>query len=167
MNIRTSILVTIAAGAAVCCTSLYAEPDAGFRINTGVYIDEGDPLIGAAYQIPVSSNAALVPGMEYVFLDNGKLLTFNLDSRFDLNANTSNPMWAGVGVGAIRREVRNFHNTDYGVNLTWGMEFNNRLNWRPYLSTKAVLSDQSYLMVGFGFSFSAPGSRSTTAPADQ
>ena len=52
-------------------TVALAEPSEGFRLNTGVYLDEGDPLIGLGYEIPVSANASIIPGAEYVFVDNG------------------------------------------------------------------------------------------------
>jgi|GEM_PF-6566299 len=141
----------------------FADNAQGFKLNTGVYVDEGDPLLGIAYEYPLSDKLAIVPGFEYVFVDNGDLYTFNVDSRFELDTNTQNPMWAGIGMGAIRREVGNFDDTDFGVNLMWGMDFDRGQNWMPYLSTKAVLSDDSYFMVGFGIRF---GNSSRAAPAN-
>ena len=138
-------------------TVALAEPSEGFRLNTGVYLDEGDPLIGLGYEIPVSANASIIPGAEYVFVDNGSLMTFNVDSRFDLDVNSRNPMWAGIGMGALHREVGRFEDTDYGINLTWGMDFDRNQSWMPYLNTKVILSEESYFMVGFGIRFGRGG----------
>ena len=141
-----------------------AEPVPGFRLNTGVYVDEGDAMVGLSYEIPVSGNLSIVPGAEYVFVDRGDMWTFNVDSRFDLNVNTRDPMWAGIGMGAIRREIGRFEDTDYGVNLLWGMDFDRNQNWVPYVSTKAILSDNSHFAVTFGLRFgNRQGGRSASA----
>lgn len=96
-------------------------------------------------------------------MDNGKLWTLNLDTRFDLNTKTYNPVWGGIGVGVIHREIQNFRNTDYGVNLQWGMDFDQQQRWMPFISTKAVLSDKSYFMVGFGVRFGGARRSGTAA----
>ena len=142
MKTTTLILASLFSILPVCAN---AENAQGFKLNTGVYVDEGDPLLGLSYEIPIN---------------------FNLDGRFELDTNTRNPMWAGIGMGAIRREVGNFDETDFGVNLLWGMDFNRNQNWMPYLNTKAVLSDDSYFMVGFGIRFGHSGSSRSTASAD-
>ena len=163
MKTTTLILASLFSILPVCAN---AENAQGFKLNTGVYVDEGDPLLGLSYEIPINDKFAVVPGVEYVFVDRGDLYTFNLDGRFELDTNTRNPMWAGIGMGAIRREVGNFDETDFGVNLLWGMDFNRNQNWMPYLNTKAVLSDDSYFMVGFGIRFGHSGSSRSTASAD-
>lgn len=137
-----------------------AEPAEGFKLNTGVYVDEGDPYIGLSYQVPVSPNSAIVPGFEYLFVDRGTLMTFNVDGRFDLPASTVNPMWAGVGLAALHREVGNFENTDFGVNFLWGMDFERNQNWVPFVNAKAIVSDESYLGFSFGIRFGRSGNRS-------
>lgn len=152
--------------AASLTSFVHAEAQQGFKLSTGVYVDEGDPMLGVAYEIPIDSKFALIPGMEYVFVDNGDLMTFNLDSRFELNTPSENPMWAGIGMGAIRRKVGNFDDTDFGVNLQWGMDFDRGQNWMPYLNSKAVLSDESYFVVGFGIRFGTGSSSGTAVSAD-
>ena len=89
-------------------------------------------------------------------------MTFNVDSRFDLDLGTRNPMWAGVGMGAIRREIGRFDDTDYGVNLLWGMDFDRGQNWTPYLSAKTLVSDESYFAVSFGIRFGSSRSSSSS-----
>jgi hypothetical protein len=156
-KITATLLITAACSAGLAIPAM-ADPVQGFKLNTGVYIDEGDPMLGLSYEIPVDSNVAIVPGFEYIFVDRGDLTTFNVDSRFDLNTATRNPMWAGIGMAAIHREIGNFEDTDFGVNLLWGMDFDRGQNWMPYMNAKAVLSDESYLAIGFGIRFGRSGS---------
>lgn len=164
---RTHILLMACISSVVSMSAL-AEPVQGFKLNTGVYVDEGDPILGLAYEIPVDTNVAIVPGIEYIFVDNGDLTTFNVDSRFDLDTDSRNPIWAGIGMSAIRRDFGNFDDTDFGVNLLWGMDFDRNQNWMPYVNAKAVVSDDSYLSFGFGIRFGRSGANSAAvSPAGE
>jgi len=143
-----------------------ADPQTGLTLRTGAYIDEGDPLLGIDYQIPMSTRLSLVPNAEYVFVDRGDLFTFNVDSRYDLNPSAPNPMWVGAGVGAIHRDVGPVDDTDPALNLLWGMDFTSDKNWTPFVSSKAILSDDSELSINFGIRFGHIGGASTAQQSD-
>lgn len=163
-KVKSGTIVT-GSFAMIMAMPLLAEPVEGFRLNTGVYVDEGDLLVGIGYEFPVADNVSIVPGAEYVFVDRGDFYSFNVDTRIELNTSGRNPMWAGVGMGALHREIGNFEETDFGVNLLWGMDFDRNQNWMPYVSTKAVLSDESYFMVSFGLRFGG-GAGASSASAN-
>jgi len=151
----------IAAGLLSTAPLAGAEPQSGLNLRAGAYLDQGDPVLGIDYQIPVSPRLAIVPGAEYVFVDRGDLFTFNLDSRYDLNPSARNPMWVGAGVGAIHRDIGFVDDTDPAVNLLWGMDFNNADSWTPFVNSKAILTDNSEFSISFGIRFGQPGRRST------
>lgn len=153
--------MTATAGFLVFAPAVMADQESGLNLRGGAYVDEGDPLIGIDYQIPMSARFSVVPNAEYVFVDEGDLYTFNIDSRYDLNPSASNPMWVGAGVGAIHRDFGLEDDTDPTLNLLWGMDFATSEAWTPFISSKAIISDESEFAVNFGVRFGAGGSRST------
>jgi hypothetical protein len=148
---------------------VFADGKEGFILQAGTYFDIGEPFIGAGYQFPLNPRLSFVPNAEYVFVNNGDLYTVNLDSRYALNPAASNPMWVGAGIGMIRREAGPFNDTDSALNLMWGINFDsytgNLGNFTPFISTRAILSDDSEVGLSFGIRFG--GSQQTgSTPSD-
>lgn len=72
-----------------------------------------------------------------------------------------NPMWVGAGVGAIHRDIGLADDTDPALNLRWGMDFTNDEAWTPFISSKAVISDESEFGISFGIRFGQGGASAT------
>lgn len=152
-----------AAGLMATAPLAAADQDAGLGLRAGAYLDEGDPLLGLAYQLPVTSRFSVIPNAEYVFVDRGDLYTINVDGRYDLNPSSQNPMWVGAGVGMIHRDIGFEDDTDPALNLLWGMDFSTNESWTPFINTKAIVSDNSEFAFTFGVRFGQIGGGTTTA----
>lgn len=154
----------IIAGTSLAAVHAVAKPGEVWKLHTGITLEDVDPLLGVEYQIPVNDHFAVVPGIDYTFVAGGDRLSANVNSRFDLSTATRNAMWAGFGIGGIRRDTRFGNDTDMGINLLWGMEFDRGGNWTPYISSKAVFADDSDFVINFGFMFGRNTSTSTATP---
>lgn len=156
-------VAALAAAGLLVSAPAMSDPRSGLNLRAGAYFDEGDPLVGIDYQIPVSPRWSVIPNAEYVFVEAGDLYTVNVDTRYELNPSARNQMWVGAGAGLIHRDNRFVDDSDPAVNLLWGMDFNNGESWTPFVSTKAILSDESEFAFNFGIRFGSPSLGSTTA----
>ncbi|MBD3649133.1 MAG: hypothetical protein HUJ31_17170, partial [Pseudomonadales bacterium] len=98
-------VAALAAAGMLVSAPAMSDPRSGLNLRAGAYFDEGDPLIGIAYQSPISSRWSIIPNAEYVFVDRGDLYTLNVDTRYELNPSARNQMWVGAGAGVIHRDI--------------------------------------------------------------
>ncbi|HKI74552.1 MAG TPA: hypothetical protein VJ998_07910 [Pseudomonadales bacterium] len=153
----------LAASLAAASTTAAAEPQ-GLNLKAGNYFDIDDPYVGIGYDMPVAPRWSIDPNMEYIFVNTGSLYTFNVDAKYQLNPAAANPMWLGAGVGMIRRTGPFPNSTDSAVNLGWGIDFAGyKGGITPFISTKAVFSDNSDFAVSFGVRFGSGSGTNTTA----
>jgi hypothetical protein len=148
----------IAVGAAAFIAApASAEVDVGVR--GGVYIDAGDPFLGADLLMRISDTRWFFnPNIEYVFADHGDLATINLDAHYDLDTDNDDLyVWLGGGPAIIfldrdRPGHDDDDETDLGLNLLAGV------GWQleafvPYLQAKAIIADDSEVVLAVGVRF--------------
>jgi hypothetical protein len=98
------------------------------------------------------------PNIEYVFVQNGDLITFNADFHYDFWTDSSLTAWVGAGGAVIhadpgvRRGRDGSDETDFGLNLLAGMGAR-RGAFRPYVQGKVTLSDDSEFIAAVGVRF--------------
>lgn len=115
-------------------------------IRAGHYNDADEFFLGVDVKVKaVFLNAD--PSIEYVFINNGKLMTFNLDGFVNiLNVPLlSGFVGGGVGLMYFNPDVGD-SSTDPVVNLIGGVEFGVTLN--PYIMLKWIIADHSDGFVG-------------------
>lgn len=127
-----------------------------FGLRGGIYTDAEDGFVGGELIMPVARSVFFNPNLEYVFVEDGDLLTLNADFHYDFWANPSVTVWAGAGAALINSDPPGSRDdddeTDFGVNLLAGAGAL-RGSLRPYVQAKAILSDDSELVVAVGLRF--------------
>jgi hypothetical protein len=92
-------------------------------VRAGYYTDNGDFFLGA----DVKTGFLLVNGnanAEYIFADNAKLATFNLDGTIDFGLLPGLPTYIGAGIGLLWADPDNSDSKTDGVfNLLFGAGF--------------------------------------------
>lgn len=131
--------------------------DVDFGVRGGVYTDTEEPFVGAELLFPLGGSWFLNPNVEYVFIDRGDFLTFNLDAHYDFWSNGTFGAWAGGGLAVLYTDRdlprrNNQDDTDVGVNLLVGAgSLQGAL--RPYVQGKVTLADESELVLAVGLRF--------------
>ncbi len=132
---------------------------ADFGVRAGTYTDAGEAFVGGEVLIELSSPWFFNPNVEYVFIDDGDLITVNGDFHYDFDVEGPVYVWAGAGAALIFRDDDRPRpgddddgDTELGVNLLAGV------GWRtpsvvPYIQGKVILSDDSEAALAFGVRF--------------
>lgn len=138
--------------------SLVAAPAGAvdFGLRGGLYTDRSDPFAGVELLAQLGhSRWYLNPNAEYVFVDNGDLVTLNADIHYDFVVGEAFYLWGGGGVAVIFRDrPRRDNETDVGANLIGGIGFKPRgSSIRPYIQGKVIFADESEGVIAFGIRF--------------
>ena len=137
-----------------------AAADVDFGIRAGEYTDIGEPFVGVEINYPVTRDWWFNPNLEYVFVDEGDLLTINGDFHYDFHVDDPLYVWAGGGPALIlsdrdddrRRRDDDDDETDFGLNVLAGIGFQAG-PVVPYAQIKAIVSDENEFVIGFGVRF--------------
>ena len=129
-----------------CCGAVSAAhaglitgKDAGIR--GGYYNDAESSYIGVGLNLHFL-RFNLNPNYEYVFVDNGQLMSFNLDAFFNFTQIPGLPLWAGAGFGLLYANPDGFESsTDPALNIIAGAGFNIVLN--PFVQVKYIAVDKN------------------------
>jgi hypothetical protein len=133
-----------------------AAKAADFGVRTGFYNEANEGFVGAEALVKMSGPWFFNPNAEYVFIDNGTLMSVNGDVHYDFDVNGPTYVWAGGGAAVILRDPdvprRADSRTDLGLNLLAG------IGWRtasavPYLQGKVTLADNNEAALAFGIRF--------------
>lgn len=128
-----------------------------FGVRAGVYEDANEGFVGGELLIGIANPWYFNPNVEYVFVDNGDLITVNADFHYDFDVQAPLFVWAGGGPALIvsdrdRPGRDDDGDTEVGANLLAGV------GWQagavvPYLQAKVILSDDSQAVLAFGVRF--------------
>jgi hypothetical protein len=130
-----------------------AQGTAGVRV--GVYTDQSDLFVGGELLFPVASRLYINPNVEWVFVENGTYMTFNLDGHLDIYPRgTSAFLWFGGGLAIIYRKPEGAgSNADTGLNLLGGLGWRTGSGIIPYVQLKLIVKDGTQGVVGIGLRF--------------
>lgn len=131
---------------------------ADFGVRAGIYTDASEVFVGGEVLFDLAGNWFLNPNVEYVFIDDGDLITVNGDFHYDFDVDGPVYVWAGGGAALIFRDqdrprgADGDGETDVGLNLLAGV------GWKtpsvvPYLQGKIILSDNTEAALAFGVRF--------------
>lgn len=127
-----------------------------FGLRGGVYTDPSDAFVGLELLTRIGQSRWFFnPNGEFVFVENGDLVTVNADVHYDFRVDEPVYVWAGGGLALIFRDrPRRDGETDAGVNLLAGVGFKPRdTRIRPYVQGKLILSDETEGVIAFGIRF--------------
>jgi hypothetical protein len=123
-----------------------------FGVRTGFYTDVDKPFIGIEGLFGVGHSIYFNPNFEYVFQDEPKYMTFNLDFHYDFHTRSRAYVWAGAGLGVLYTDPDvGDSNTDLGLNLLFGVGLKG--NVVPYVQAKVVVANDSVFVIAFGVRF--------------
>jgi hypothetical protein len=151
---RASCFAKIATVALVLVLASVATAGARdmFGVRTGIYTDVDKPFIGIEGLFGVGHSLYLNPNFEYVFQDEPKYMTFNLDLHYDFHTHSRAYVWAGAGLGVLYTDPDvGDSNTDLGLNLLFGVGLKG--NVVPYVQAKVVVANDSVFVIAFGVRF--------------
>ncbi|UCG53222.1 MAG: hypothetical protein JSW58_06610 [Candidatus Latescibacterota bacterium] len=121
-------------------------------VRAGFYEDDESLFVGVDVLVRVTV-VNVNPNAEYVFVDDGGLLTLNLDGYVSVFSAPLVSGWVGGGVGLLYLDpLGGDSDTHTAVNLIAGLEFSLPLS--PYLIGKFVIADKhDGFAVGVGVRF--------------
>jgi hypothetical protein len=124
-------------------------------LRLGVYTDASEAFLGGGLLIRLDDSQWFFnPNVEYVFVDDGDLVTFNFDFHYDLASEGTTTFWLGAGPALVLiDDDRGRDETDFGVNLFGGVGFLSTSAVRPFLQAKLLLADETEGVVAFGIRF--------------
>ena len=137
-----------------------ARADVDIDLRAGIYTDGSDGFLGGGVLWDLGQRGAWManPNLEYVFVDNGDLLTLNGDVHYDLKVDAPFAVWVGGGPAILFADADDGDDgdddseTDVGLNLLAGIGAKEG-NVRPFGQVKLIISDESQLVFGFGLRF--------------
>lgn len=128
-----------------------------FDLRGGYYADDAEgPFIGAGVLTGFGSTGQWFfnPNVEFAFGDNVDVITGNADFHYDLPTSSSLAFWVGGGPAVVHYDpdFGRGSETDFGVNAFFGFGAREG-SLRPYFQIKALVSDESELVIGGGIRF--------------
>jgi hypothetical protein len=135
-----------------------AKADLDFGVRAGFYDDADAGFLGGELLWGVTRQWYFNPNLEYVFVDNGDLMTLNADVHYDFPTRSPFYVWAGGGPAVIFRDsdcrrCNDDSETDLGLNLLGGIGFGKGQALRPYIQGKVILSDDTEAVLAVGLRF--------------
>lgn len=153
-RLLTGLLVIFIIFLGIPAGTAYAA-GADFGIRAGTYSESNDFFIGAGINSYLGNNIYMNPNIEYATVDPGTYLTLNMDFHYDFGNADPIYTWAGAGPALhyYSAEEPGVNNTEFGVNLLFGVGFDTNSNVIPYIQGKAILAESDDFSLGFGLRF--------------
>ena len=133
--------------------ALAAPAFAGIYAFGGWETETEDVFAGAGYQLPLGPITAS-PNFEWLFVDEGKVYTINLDGHLNLIPLGVATLWAGAGMAIRTADPDDFDSdTTTGANLLLGANFN-LTSLKPFAQIRQVFiegDDPFSVAVGIRF----------------
>jgi hypothetical protein len=122
-------------------------------VRGGVYLDADEPFLGVEVLTRIARGWYFNPNFEYVFVDPGSLMTFNLDVHYDFPTRGQAMVWLGGGLGLVRFDPpgRGNSDTDPALNVLFGIGL--RRPVIPYAQVKAIVKDDTEVSIAVGLRF--------------
>jgi hypothetical protein len=131
--------VLLSLGLGLGAVSASAAP-VGFQATGGWYTDSNDMFLGAGARMGFGTITA-IPNAEYLFVDNGKTWSLNLDGTMSVLPLGVASGYVGAGIGWMTTDPdRGDSNTETVFNLIAGAGLN-ALPLKPFGQFKYVLKD--------------------------
>lgn len=139
---------------ALLCAAPPAAAQVDLDVRTGVYSDESDLFVGGGVLGQWENSPWFYnPNVEWVFVENGDLITFNLDFHRDFDVDGPATVWLGAGPAIVLRSPdRGDDEADPGLNLLAGAGLTGGAV-RPYLQGKILISDDTQAVLAIGLRF--------------
>jgi hypothetical protein len=143
----------------IVALALLSLPQAGesqtrLGVRAGAFLADGDPFVGGEVLVGIADDLFFNPNVEVAFPNNATRGLFNFDIHYDFARVDRAFFWAGAGLAVIYtdREDRDSE-TDAGANVLFGVGFNTKGRWIPYVQAKILAADHSDFALAFGIRF--------------
>ena len=154
---RTKVLLTGLIGILMIFLSESAHADISPGFRAGAYFDAESAFVGGEVVADLTEDWRFVPNVEFVFVDNASLTTFNFDFQYSIRTDYRFELWAGAGAAILHFNPENDNfdsDTEFGANLFFGVGFPlQEARFLPYVQPKLILADNVEFSVAFGIRF--------------
>ncbi len=142
------------AGAALTGPSAFAD-DFKIGVRGGYYTKLDDAFVGGELLIRLDHRLYFNPNVEYVFVNDGKYVTFNGDFHYDFPTHSSAYVWLGAGLALVHDDPPGPDNTqdDVAANFIGGVGFRTGSSVIPYFQAKVIAKHDSLFSLAFGLRF--------------
>jgi hypothetical protein len=143
----------------IVVAALLSLPQAGesqtrLGARAGAFLADGDPFIGGEVLVGIADDLFFNPNVEVAFPDNATRGLFNFDVHYDFARVDRAFFWVGAGLAVIYTDHENRDSeTDAGANVLFGVGFNTKGRWIPYVQAKILAADDSDFGLAFGIRF--------------
>jgi len=142
-----SLALTLIAGSAS------ADALIGGRVGLSTHRDQ--PYFGLEFVLPVGSNFAINPNIEYTRYGDNQEFTFNVDVTYDFPIKGRTQGWAGAGLGLVSTHPDGPGEPDTkdgAANLFLGVGFETGIGI-PYITAKYITTRSPQFLLGVGMRF--------------
>lgn len=130
-----------------------ASAQTRFEAGAGYNFDAEAAFIGAGARIPMRTYPiTLAPHVDYYFVDDVTVLQGNIDGLYSFPGVSFSP-YVGGGLGLVYATADGESDTEAGLNLLFGAEFNTTSRLRPYAQVRATINDGTSIGVSGGVIF--------------
>lgn len=152
--LTASVLALLVAGMAG--TPALAQDGGDLELRAGLYVDDVDgPFVGIGYLSPIGDGGrwSIDPNAEIAFGDRVDAISASVDFLYDLRSDSTFTFWIGGGPTVIHLDPDfGDGDTDFGVNGVFRMGWRD-VRYRPFFQVKAIVADESELVLGAGMRF--------------
>ena len=126
-------------------------------VRAGAYFDAESAFVGGEVELGIGEDWSFVPNVEFIFVDQGNLTSFNFDFQYAIRTDYTVEFWAGGGPAILHFDPADDDfdsDTDFGANIFFGVGFplaDSR--FLPYVQPKLILADDVEFSLGFGVRF--------------
>ena len=122
--------------------------------RAGAFLADGDPFVGGEVLVGIADDLFFNPNVEVAFADNATKGLFNFDVHYDFARVNQAFFWVGAGLAVIYLDPEGRDSeTDAGANVLFGVGFNTKGRWIPYVQAKILASEDSDFGIAFGIRF--------------
>lgn len=111
--------------------------------------------LGVNGEFNINSKVSISPSFIYWFVDNANVWEFNANVNYYFTTAGSADFYglAGINLFGAKAEGADDGNSEVGLNLGAGCNFNIGKNWEPFTEVKFVIGDADQLGLFFGAKF--------------
>ena len=149
MTLRSAVALACVATALAAATGQAQARSVHVGPRVTYNFDFEEAAIGFQLGIPLASRLDFYPSVDVFLPDDGSLVGFNADLRFQPAPRDAGPLYLGTGLNLTRRAVRGVSNTDAGLNLLAGLEAPTGAI-HPFIEARAILSDRNSVQLTGG-----------------
>lgn len=138
----------------VCMIASYDSNAQKIGVMLGYGTDVEQLGLGVNGEFNINSKVSVAPSFVYWFVDNASVWEFNVNANYYFTKAGSADFYGLAGINLFNAKADGFDGeSEVGLNLGAGANFNIGKSWEPFTEVKFVLGDADQLGLFFGAKF--------------